>query len=82
MHVIKEWYNNIFYVQIHQPAKAAEDPLAKKRLNEEVDNVESGFLPSETVEEAIQRVCTPWWNVPYEQQVKLILSFFLYHLIT
>lgn len=45
--------------------------MAKKRSNEEVDNVESGFMTGESVEEAIQRVCTPWWNVPYEEQVKL-----------
>ncbi|CAL8113038.1 unnamed protein product [Orchesella dallaii] len=61
-------------------AKAAEDPLVKKRMCDEVDKVKEGFIPNESIADSIRRVTTPWWNVPYEIQLerkmKLIKEIF------
>ncbi|ODN01495.1 tRNA (uracil-5-)-methyltransferase A [Orchesella cincta] len=53
-----------------KPAKAAEDPLVKKRLCDDVDKVEEGFVPNESIADSIRRVTTPWWNVPYDIQLE------------
>jgi len=64
-----------------QLARAAEDPLVRKRTIEEVDDGgPSGFVDeNETIEEAIRRVTTPWSHLPYALQVLWISLSFAYH---
>ncbi|XP_049792714.1 tRNA (uracil-5-)-methyltransferase homolog A-like [Schistocerca nitens] len=63
------WKNSILSAQ---EARAAPDPLVQKRsLQLETDDVAAKKvkLTSETLTEMLKKSTTPWWDIPYEEQV-------------
>lgn len=55
-----------------QKAKAAPDPLVKKRNQDNNDGSDSKRLKTEQIPqiERLKNSTIPYWNVPYDEQVK------------
>lgn len=61
------WKNSILSAQ---EARAAPDPLVQKRsLETDDDAVKKMKFTSESLTEMLKKSTTPWWDIPYEEQV-------------